>query len=60
MYNHLLSTLSFLCIFLYCATFVSSGQKAELGISSFGVSITTMEEVFIKVGHGEDATLKSK
>lgn len=25
-------------------------QKASLGILSFGVSVTTMEEVFIKVG----------
>ncbi len=35
-------------------------ERVELGVSSFGVSITTMEEVFIKVGLGEDATLQSK
>ena len=27
-------------------------KKAALGISSFGISVTTMEEVFIKVGEG--------
>ena len=27
-------------------------EKAALGIVSFGVSVTTMEEVFIKVGEG--------
>jgi len=27
-------------------------RKADLGISGFGVSVTTMEEVFIKVGEG--------
>jgi len=27
-------------------------QKRELGISGFGISVTTMEEVFIKVGEG--------
>ena len=27
-------------------------EKAALGISSFGISVTTMEEVFIKVGEG--------
>ena len=29
-------------------------EKAALGISSFGISVTTMEEVFIKVGEGVD------
>jgi len=27
-------------------------HKTEFGISGFGVSVTTMEEVFIKVGEG--------
>ena len=27
-------------------------EKAALGISSFGISVTTMEEVFMKVGEG--------
>jgi len=27
-------------------------RKVDLGISGFGVSVTTMEEVFIKVGEG--------
>lgn len=29
-------------------------HQAELGINSFGVSITTMEEVFLKVGEEAD------
>ena len=44
----------------YMHVFIIIAEKVELGISSFGVSITTMEEVFIKVGLGEDATLESK
>ena len=32
--------------------FNSTAQKSELGVSSFGISVTTMEEVFIKVGEG--------
>ena len=37
------------------------GQKKELGISGFGISVTTMEEVFIKVGDSgvDEATLAS-
>ena len=34
--------------------------KAILGIASFGISITTMEEVFLKVGEGNSESLKSK
>ena len=26
----------------------------ELGIRSYGVGITTLEEVFLKIGHGEE------
>jgi hypothetical protein len=26
----------------------------KLGIRSYGVGITTLEEVFLKIGHGED------
>jgi len=29
-----------------------AAQKVELGVASFGVSVTTMEEVFIKVVNG--------
>ena len=35
-------------------------NKADLGIQSFGVSITTMEEVFMKVGEGTDETLDDR
>ena len=34
--------------------------KTELGVLSFGVSITTMEEVFMKVGEGTDETLDDR
>ena len=40
--------------------FVHIARKADLGVSSFGVSVTTMEEVFIRVGRGTDETLESK
>eukprot|EP00795_Rhopilema_esculentum_P013264 gene13264-4097_t len=30
------------------------GKKEELGLRSFGISVTTMEEVFLKVGEGSD------
>jgi len=40
--------------------FIFSAHKAKYGISGFGVSVTTMEEVFIKVGEGFDHTLKGK
>lgn len=33
------------------------GRKEELGINSFGVSVTTMEEVFIRVSSGTDEIL---
>lgn len=34
-------------------------NREVLGISSYGISITTMEEVFIKVGEGTDETLNA-
>ena len=37
-----------------------AARKAELGISSFGVSVTTMEEVFMKVGEGTEETLETR
>ena len=39
---------------------INPATKTELGISSFGVSVTTMEEVFIRVGTGDDEALKSR
>ena len=39
---------------------IISAHKAEYGISGFGVSITTMEEVFIKVGEGLDEALEGR
>lgn len=32
----------------------SACQKGELGIAGYGVSVTTLEEVFLRVGHGSD------
>ena len=37
-----------------------AARKTELAVSSFGVSVTTMEEVFIKVGEGTDETLDER
>ncbi len=37
-----------------------AARKVELGVSSFGISVTTMEEVFIKVGEGVDETLETR
>ena len=34
-------------------------QKEKLGISSYGVSLTTLEEVFLKIGHGTEANLQA-
>ena len=34
--------------------------KTELAVSSFGVSVTTMEEVFMKVGEGTEETLDER
>jgi hypothetical protein len=27
---------------------------SKIGVRSYGVGITTLEEVFLKIGHGED------
>ncbi|XP_046858898.1 phospholipid-transporting ATPase ABCA3-like [Xenia sp. Carnegie-2017] len=35
-------------------------EKDELGISSFGVSVTTLEDVFIKVGEGLEQTVDNQ
>ena len=35
-------------------------QMEALGVASYGVSVTTMEEVFIKVGENKDETMKAK
>jgi len=29
-------------------------QLDDLGIRSYGVGITTLEEVFLKIGHGDE------
>ena len=40
--------------------FNSAARKSELGVSSFGISVTTMEEVFIKVGEGSAETVEDR
>ena len=40
--------------------FRSLARKSDLGISGFGISVTTMEEVFIKVGEGTDESLERR
>ncbi|XP_074649372.1 phospholipid-transporting ATPase ABCA3-like isoform X2 [Tubulanus polymorphus] len=35
-------------------------NKDDLGISSYGASVTTMEEVFLRVGESSDGNLKGK
>ena len=35
-------------------------DRQALGIQSYGVSVTTMEEVFLRVGQGEEATLEER
>ena len=37
-----------------------TARKSELGIAGFGISVTTMEEVFIKVGEGTEETLEQR
>ena len=47
-------------VLLTIFSYLPSARKAELGISSFGVSVTTMEEVFMKVREGTEKTLESR
>ena len=37
-----------------------SENRESLGISSFGLSLTTMEEVFMKVGSGSTETAETR
>ena len=37
-----------------------SGNKFDLGIAEFGVSVTTMEEVFLKVKQESDENIESR
>ena len=39
---------------------ITVARKTELGIAGFGISVTTMEEVFIRVGEGTDETLQHR
>lgn len=38
--------------------FVLCPQKEELGVAGYGVSVTTLEEVFLRVGHGSEEVRK--
>ncbi|XP_065191638.1 phospholipid-transporting ATPase ABCA3-like [Sycon ciliatum] len=45
----------------FCTLFSDlEAKSAEYGISSFGVSVTTMEEVFHRAGESADVTLESR
>ena len=35
-------------------------HKSELHVEAFGLSVTTMEEVFIKVGEDKEETLSAR
>ena len=39
------------------ASFYPPDKMEEYGIASFGVSVTTLEEVFMKVGEGAEKTV---
>jgi hypothetical protein len=39
---------------------MSTAEQGELGVSSYGISVTTMEEVFMKVREGADETLSHR
>ena len=39
---------------------MSSAERDVLGVSSYGISVTTMEEVFMKVREGADETLRHR
>lgn len=43
-------------------TFFESFDKKldQLGIMSYGISVTTLEEVFLRVGHGFENKVKDK
>ena len=43
---------------IVCVYFAA--RKQDLGIAGFGISVTTMEEVFIKVGEGTEETLEHR
>ena len=49
-----------MCVCVCVCVFVCKARKSELGISGFGISVTTMEEVFIKVGEGTDESLERR
>lgn len=40
--------------------YISTADQRDLGVSSYGISVTTMEEVFMKVREGADETLKCR
>ena len=43
-----------------CIVYCTAAEKEDLGISSYGISVTTMEEVFMKVREGTDESLKHR
>lgn len=47
------------CMWQYYVLHVLA-KKDNLGISSFGLSVTTMEEVFLQVGRDEEEVIEKK
>ena len=45
----------YICMFIVIIS--KTERKGELHVEAFGLSVTTMEEVFIKVGEDKDETL---
>ena len=45
---------------LYATLYTTTGRKEELGLAGFGVSVTTMEEVFLKVKDESDEGIESR
>lgn len=41
-----------------CELLCYTDKMEQYGITSFGVSVTTLEEVFMKVGEGAEKTLQ--
>ena len=39
---------------------IITAEQGDLGVSSYGISVTTMEEVFMKVREGADETLRHR
>ena len=46
--------------FMFIVIISKTEHKSELHVEAFGLSVTTMEEVFIKVGEDKEETLSAR